>query len=148
MVQIYHTMDVSNSKNPILIVDDNPQYIMVLEKMFKAVFGYQDITSVQSIEAGYKELSSKPDHFKLLFVDFRFPGGETGGDLLNRLANEKLLEDKVAFLITSEPTADNVKDAQRAGAIGVVAKPFDREQLRKQLEKAQRAIETRSADSF
>ena len=123
----------------ILIVDDNTMYVKVLTKMLQSGFGYQSIETVDSVKAGYETIKIGPD-LGLIFVDFRFPSGETGADLLRKLQLEDLLKQKAVFLITSEPTVDNVKEARAAGAIGVVAKPFDREELKKQLEKGQRLV--------
>lgn len=132
---------------PILIVDDNVQYVQVLTRMLQQGFGYKNITAVHSIEEGYTLLSSDPSRFALLFVDYWFPSGQTGGELLKRLREEKLLEDKVAFLITSEPSVDNVREARVVGAQGVVAKPFDREQLKTSLQRAESAL-TADDNSF
>ena len=138
---------VRDSTTSVLIVDDSVEYTAVLSKLLKGVFGYQQVTTVSSTADAYALLKGHPGTFQLLFVDYRFPTGSTVGDFLERLSKEELLADKVAFLITSEPTVDNIKQARAAGAVGVVAKPFDREQLRLQLEKAERAIKT-ERDSF
>jgi response regulator of citrate/malate metabolism len=140
--------EVAHFETEILIIDDNKQYTLVLKKMLEHVFGYQNITTRDSLESGYQTLKAEPERFKLLFVDYNFPSGETGGELLQRLQHEKLLADKVAFLVTSEPSVDNVKLAASVGAMGVLAKPFDREELERQLEKARRAFVVDSADQF
>jgi DNA-binding NtrC family response regulator len=132
----------------ILIVDDNPQYSFVLAKMLRAGFGYHNITTAASVEEGYKLISEQPGRFRLLFIDYQFPSGASGGELLRKLNIHNLLSGKIAFLITSDPTVDNVGEAMAAGALGVVAKPFDREALRVQLDKAQRAVIAASAESF
>ncbi len=125
---------------PILIIDDNVQYVQVLTRLLAQAFGYKDVTSTDSIDQGYELIAREPSRFGLLFIDYNFPSGQTGGELLKRLQKDKLLDGKVAFLITSEPTPENVKEATLAGAVGVVAKPFDREQLRSQLVKAEKIL--------
>jgi DNA-binding NtrC family response regulator len=132
---------------PVLIVDDNPQYSMVLNRILSSVFQFTNITVLDNLDAGYQALSKQPGFYKLLFVDFRFPGSQTGSELLTKLSSQGLLQGVSAFLITSEPTVDNMKEALNAGAVGVVAKPFDRDELGKQLEKASRLIKM-EADSF
>ncbi len=139
---------INTTDTPILIVDDNLQYSQLLRRMLQHGFGYQNITTVNSLEEGYSLVSGEPERFQMVFVDFRFPGGETGGDFLKRLQTEKLLDDKVAFLVTSEPSVENVKQAASAGAVGVVAKPFDRDELKKQIEKAERVVKARDTESF
>ncbi|RMG42818.1 MAG: response regulator [Candidatus Dadabacteria bacterium] len=140
--------DISNPETSVLIVDDSMQYSMVLQKILQGVFGYHDVTTVDNPGDAFKLISEDPEKFGMLFVDYNFPDGNTGGDLLNQLAKNDLIKDKVAFLITSEPTPDNMKAAINAGALGVVAKPFDREELKRQLEKARRAREIDEVDSF
>ena len=139
---------IKDPSTPILIVDDSVQYTQVLTKILKNVFGYTNITTVDETAEAYKLISSDPERFRMMFVDFRFPSGTTGGDLLTKLNEESLMIDKVAFLITSEPTVDNVKQASAAGAMGVVAKPFDRDQLKKQLERAIRLKDAEQEGSF
>jgi DNA-binding NtrC family response regulator len=139
---------IKDPETPILIVDDSTQYTQVLMKILKNVMGYKNITTVDETSKAYDIISSDPEKFRLIFVDFRFPSGQTGGDLLSKLALNSLMKDKVAFLITSEPTLDNVKQASAAGAFGVVAKPFDREQLVKQIDKAERVIAAEKEGSF
>ena len=139
---------IKDPGTPILIVDDSVQYTQVLTKILKNVFGYTNITTVDETAEAYKLISADPERFRMMFVDFRFPSGTTGGDLLTKLNEESLMIDKVAFLITSEPTVDNVKQASAAGAMGVVAKPFDRDQLKKQLERAIRLKDAEQEGSF
>ena len=139
---------IKDPGTPILIVDDSVQYTQVLTKILKNVFGYTNITTVDETAEAYKLISADPERFRMMFVDFRFPSGTTGGDLLTKLNEESLMIDKVAFLITSEPTVDNVKQASAAGAMGVVAKPFDRDQLKKQFERAIRLKDAEQEGSF
>lgn len=132
----------------ILVVDDSRQYTMILEKMLRSGFGYENISVVLSVDEGYSLISSGKDRFELLFIDYRFPNGATGGELLERLAAEGHLDDRVAFLITSEPTIENQSQAMKAGAFGVVAKPFDREELKRQIDRAQQRLRTEQMDHF
>ena len=131
---------ILSPETPILIVDDNPQFATVLRRILEGIFKYKTITLVDSIEKGYSILKAAPDLYRIVFVDYRFPGADTGVDLLQRLSQEGLLVGKVAFLITSEPNLDNFKKAISAGVVGVIAKPLDREDLRRQLEVADRRL--------
>lgn len=93
----------------------------------------------ESTDEAYEMLSAEPERFQLLFVDFRFPSGQNGAEFLRRLKDEDRLKKVVSFLITSEPSSENVAKARGAGAAGVISKPFDREALRSQIERACRA---------
>ena len=121
---------------------------MVLKTILKGVFGYTDIVSVDNPDAGFELIQKEPKSRTLLFIDYNFPSGQTGGELLERLASAGLMEGKIAFLITSEPTVENQKQAIEAGAQGVVAKPFDRDALRAALERAERRLIADSTESF
>ena len=142
------TLNIINSETPILIVDDNVQFANLLKRILQGAFGYKDITMLEDSEAAFSLISSDPQKFKLLFIDFNFPSGTTGGELLTRLAAESLLKDKAAFLITSEPSSENVNQAKKAGAVGVVAKPFDRQELQRQIERADRQLQVDQGEYF
>lgn len=141
-----------NTLNPaqtsVLIVDDSTQYADVLKRLLKGVFGYTDITAVECTRDAYQAISKDPERFRLIFVDYNFPDGENGTDLLARLKGSNLMDERIAFLITSEPTVDNMKAATSAGALGVVAKPFDRAELKLQLDKAAQKVITDNTESF
>ena len=144
-------MNETNLKDPdtpILIVDDSLQYSQVLSKILKHGFGYSNITSVACLEDAEDLVRSDPGKFKLYFVDYNLPNGQTGGTFLRTLQDKDLLEEAIAFLITAEPTVDNMQEARSAGALGVVAKPFDRTELERQLEKARRAVLQRTEECF
>ena len=133
---------------PILIVDDNPQYATLLKRILESAYGYNNITTSDTTSVAYEMIRSEPERFAMIFVDFRFPSGDTGGALLQRLKQESLMGEKVAFLVTSEPSSENVKQALAAGACGVIAKPFDRNALRTQIERARRLREAEEQDYF
>ncbi|MBN8549152.1 MAG: response regulator [Deltaproteobacteria bacterium] len=139
---------LSDARTPILIVDDNPQFASVLRKILEGVFHYTNITTVDSVNKAFSLINAAPHQFRILFVDYRFPSGENGVQLLQRLSSAGFLKGKAAFLITSEPNLDNFKQSMAAGVVGVVAKPFDREDLRRQLEKAERILLSENIDSF
>ncbi len=139
---------ILNPETEVLIVDDSAQYATVLTKMLTHGFGFKKITHWLNSEEALQKLSDDPNHYRLLFIDFRFPNGFTGGELLAELKRRGILDGKVAFLITSEPSAENVKQAVQSGAFGIVAKPFDRAELKRQLEKAERSTSGEEVESF
>ncbi|MBX7145251.1 MAG: response regulator [Oligoflexia bacterium] len=132
------SLSLLDSTTSVLIVDDNPQYSQLLKKLLNAAFSYSDITCAQDLESAFALVSAAEKKFRLIFVDYRFPGQDRGTDLLRRLQQGGYLDSATAFLITSEPTPENAKLAASYGAYGVVAKPFDREELRRQIEGADR----------
>jgi len=146
MVSKLTNIDPANTS--VLIVDDSRQYSEVLGRLLKGVFGYSDITMVDNTFDAYQLINKEPEKFRLMFVDFNFPRGENGAELLKKLNDSKLMQERVAFLITSEPTLENMTNATSSGALGVVAKPFDRDELKVQIEKAKQRIITDNTEGF
>ncbi|HMO02263.1 MAG TPA: response regulator [Oligoflexia bacterium] len=139
---------MNNNETSILIVDDNPQYASLLKRIIEHLCQGVEVSMIHEIKAAKEEIVKNPQKFQLLFVDFRFPSGETGGDLIRQLKEQDLLKDKVAILVTSEPSAENVSEAQKNGVLAVVAKPFDKEQIRIQIERAKKILELNASESF
>jgi DNA-binding NtrC family response regulator len=139
---------VAFDNQSVLIVDDNPQYASLLERILSQALGYKDVVTVTSTDAARELIHKENERFDILFVDYNFPEGECGGSLLKYLKENGMLENRTAFLITSEPTLENQREALDAGAMGVVAKPFDRTMIRAQIEKAERALEVEEKESF
>lgn len=131
------------------MVDDNPQFSMILRRLLEGALGYKDVTVLESVDPALELLKTSPlGHFGVLFVDYNFPDGKTGLDLLEEAYRQGYTKGVAAFLVTSEPTVERMKRALAAGAYGMVAKPFNREEIRKQLEKAARDIALDASESF
>lgn len=135
------------AQHRVLIVDDSKDYAKMLERLLKAKGGVTDVTTCLSIDEG-RSLIDSGERYALYFVDYNFPTGGRGTDFLLFLKENGCLEQSVAFLITSEPTLKNMEDATKAGAVGVVAKPFDIQQLLSQLELARRKLFSDGIDYF
>ena len=136
------------SSTSILVVDDNPHYLSVLSKMLESGFGFEDVCGANSIQEARETISQNPEKFRILLVDYQFPGDETGADFLEQLAREGYLEGKCAFLVTSEPSVESVKRVSMIGGIAVLAKPVDRAELEKQLKRAHQVLSQDSVESF
>ncbi len=138
---------IKDPSTPVLIVDDSQDYAKMLERLLRVKCGYTNIVIKHSTSEAW-ELIERGQDFSLFFVDYNFPVGENGTAFLRKLAARNLLEGRVAFLITSEPTLKNMEEASAAGAAGVVAKPFDIKQLLEQIDRAGRKLFSDSIDTF
>lgn len=139
---------MNENDKAVLIVEDNKQYAMVLEKILKGFFNFKNIEIAMDIDIAFDKINSDKDKFEILFIDYHFPEGKTGGDLLQRLNEHDLLTGKSSFLITAEPDADNSREAMNKGVVGVIAKPFDKKQIEIQLNKAKRINDLKEKESF
>lgn len=124
----------------ILIVDDSSDYAQVLRRILQNGMGYHSVVTISSIEEAYNLIAEAPNQFSMLFVDYHFPNGHTGSQLLDRLKSEDLLEGRVTFFITAEPAVQKAVEATNNGLAGVVIKPFDRDQLKLLIERAERDL--------
>jgi response regulator of citrate/malate metabolism len=139
---------MNEDNKAVLIVEDNKQYAMVLEKILKGFFNFKNIEIAMDIDIAFDKINSDKDKFEILFIDYHFPEGKTGGDLLQRLNEHDLLIGKSSFLITAEPDTDNSREALNKGVVGVIAKPFDKKQIEIQLNKAKRINDLKEKESF
>ena len=127
-----------SSQTKILIVDDSTQFSMILKRLLTAVFGYTEITIFPTTAEALERISASPEEFGLLFLDFHFPQGMNGAELLATLSEKQLLSGKIVFLMSSDPTAETLQQVLKAGAAGVITKPFDRDELKRHLDRAVR----------
>lgn len=131
---------ILDPSSAVLIVDDSLQYAWILSKMLTQLFGYNDITHIASAEEALTQIEATPQRWRVVCVDFNFPSGFSGAQLLEALKQKGLLQDQAIFLVTSVPSAENVKAAVAAGAFGIIAKPFQQAALKRQLENAARRL--------
>ncbi len=141
-------LSILDPSTPILIVDDSVEFAMVLNRILTGVFGFKSITVLPSTGDALERIESRPDEFKIIFLDFHFPSGQNGGELLSTLAERDMLKEKVVFLMSSDPTAEALQRVVKAGAAGVITKPFDRDELKRKLERARQLSEQGATESF
>lgn len=107
----------------ILIVDDDPEILDLLESYFKSL-GHQVTTLMNSIDAIAKVTIST---FDIAFLDIVMPEKD-GISLMKDLKN---LDTKLPIvIITGYKDADRVIEAYRNGAIDCLLKPFNFEYIR------------------
>lgn len=124
----------------ILIVEDSESYALVLWRVLTKYIGIQDVTVINNIKDAHEAVRRGPGRFNILLIDYHFPTGETGANFITQLYKDKLLEQKIAFIVTSDPTLDTTERAFNAGAAGVIAKPLDSEKLKLQMSQAHRLL--------
>lgn len=132
--------DIRSPETSILVVDDSADYALVLRRILQTGMGYRSVEIFSSIDAAYEAIASAPERFPVLFVDYHFPNGRTGAELLEKLRRKDLLHDKVAFFITAEPAIQKAIEANSNGAYGVVVKPFNTDHLKKLIERVDRSL--------
>jgi two-component system, NtrC family, response regulator len=107
----------------ILIVDDEKNYLVVLEDMLSDE-GYQVVTA----DAGVKALEIAHSHdLDLVITDMKMPGMD-GMALLERIHIFKA--DLPVIVMTAHGDVEKAEDAMRRGVFEYIFKPFNNEQLK------------------
>ncbi len=114
-----------------LIVDDTPQFQELLRRMLIGACGISDVIVADSLDAARQIIPTRV--FDLIFVDYHFPAGVSGAELIAELKDNSAL----VFLVTSEPTPEKVKEVGKLGVAGVIAKPFDLNEVKKKVADAE-----------
>ncbi len=115
--------------NTILVVDDEPNYLVVLSELLKEE-GYEVLTA-QRAEDGLKIVEETD--LDLVITDMRMPGM----DGLELLRTVKTLNNNLpVIMITAFGEVEKAVVAMKAGAYNYLAKPFNNEELLLNIRKA------------
>ena len=108
--------------NTILVVDDEPNYLIVLSELLKEE-GFEVMTA-QSGEDGLKIIMDTD--LDLVITDMRMPGMD-GLELLQAVKSYN--KDLPVIMITAFGEVEKAVVAMRAGAYNYLVKPFNNEEL-------------------
>jgi len=109
-----------SQKKTILIVDDEPRYVRLVEINLQTE-GYQVRTASNGQEAVEAVAADQPD---LILLDVMMPDMD-GPATLRRLRELPHLMSTPVIFMTAKVRASEVGEYQAMGALGVIAKPFD-----------------------
>lgn len=115
--------------NTILVVDDEPNYLIVLSELLKEE-GYEVITA-QKGEDGLKVVQDTD--LDLVITDMRMPGMD-GLELLQTVKSYN--KDLPVIMITAFGEVEKAVVAMKAGAYNYLAKPFNNDELLLNIRKA------------
>ena len=120
--------------NPkILIIDDDPVYLAVIEKQFKNA-GFQNVAIYESAIEGLKSDFGKPD---VVFVDFHM--NDINGARASKMFSKKWKNARIVLISNSESIKRKVKKS-RYGIDDTVLKEADFSELLNQVNIAMRTI--------
>jgi DNA-binding NtrC family response regulator len=131
-------MKNSSKKEHILVVDDSPDTLEVLQRNLKSK-GYKVYTAPGAIEA-IKILESTP--MELVITDLKMP--DVNGLSLVRHVQENFKNTEV-MMITGYPSIEGAVEAVKTGAEEYLAKPFTDEELFSAVERVLDKLHTRRA---
>jgi two-component system NtrC family response regulator len=115
--------------NTILVVDDEPNYLIVLSELLKEE-GFEVLTA-QRGEEGFKIVEEAD--LDLVITDMRMPGMD-GLELLSAIKNYN--KELPVIMITAFGEVEKAVVAMKAGAYNYLVKPFNNEELLVNIRKA------------
>ena len=113
----------------ILIVDDEPFNIALMEKILKRAGYSQVISTADSRKAVTMCHEQQPD---IVLLDLRMPGVD-GFDVMRSMNESEALRDLPVIVLTAENNAENRMRALSEGAKDIISKPFDRNETLKRI---------------
>ena len=120
--------------NPkILIIDDDPVYLAVIEKQFKNE-GFQNVAIFESAIEGLKSDYGKPD---VVFVDFHM--NDINGARASKMFSKKWKNARIVLISNSESIKRKVRKS-RYGIDDTVLKEADFSELLNQVSIAMRSV--------
>ncbi|MBH0347354.1 fused response regulator/phosphatase (plasmid) [Bacillus pacificus] len=116
----------------ILIVDDNPVNIFVIEKILKQA-GYQDLVSLHSAQELFEYIqfgkdSSRHNEIDLILLDIMMPEID-GLEVCRRLQKEEKFKDIPIIFVTALEDANKLAEALDIGAMDYITKPINKVEL-------------------
>jgi DNA-binding NtrC family response regulator len=131
---------ITSPETSIIIVDDTQEYAHILSRILQKGMGYKQVESFSSMEDAYDAISNEPDRFPIVFLDYHFPNGKTGTELLGKLRQNDLLDGRLVFFITAEPAVQKAIEANHNGAVGVIVKPFSTQALENLIKRVEHTL--------
>ncbi|ACK96216.1 MULTISPECIES: fused response regulator/phosphatase [Bacillus cereus group] len=116
----------------ILIVDDNPVNIFVIEKILKQA-GYHDLVSLNSAQELFEYIqfgkdSSRHNEIDLILLDIMMPKID-GLEVCRRLQKEEKFKDIPIIFVTALEDANKLAEALDMGAMDYITKPINKVEL-------------------
>ena len=118
----------------ILIVDDEPDMLKLLNMIIKEKTPYETITTNNPLEA--LELS-KQGGFDLVIADLKMPGLD-GMELLEAI--KRTDADMPVIIITAYGTVESAVESMQKGGFDFITKPFRKEQILYTIDKALKMV--------
>jgi two-component system cell cycle response regulator len=130
-------MNENNLKKKILIVDDQPDNVFILQDRLQRE-GYSIITAYDGPGCIEKAEEALPD---LILLDVMMPG-MSGFDVCDKLVKNEKTTNIPIILVTALTDIDDVKQGLQVGAFDYIKKPYNRAELIARINSALKFSET------
>ena len=119
---------MAQDRKSLLIVDDTEIDRMILKSILGTEF---DVTEVNSGTEAFQYITLHKDHLDAIMMDIAMPNID-GFDVL-RLMKDKGIDGIPVFLITAEPTRENVERAVEYNVAEFIGKPLNQDDVLRRL---------------
>lgn len=109
----------------VLLVEDNPQHLELLEAYMEGVPEARVVTAVNGLEAMAKVAEESPD---LVLLDIMMPK-MSGFEVCKRLKNDPKTRDILVVMVTALNETGDIERAAECGTDDYLSKPIDRKAL-------------------
>ena len=116
-----------SDKNSILICDDEPDIVSLVQK-FLQLYNYKTLTCSNGKEA-LKIVEEKYEEIILILCDIMMPG-LSGFEVLRTIKSKDSYNDIKVVLFTVKSFKEDIEKGKELGADGYVTKPFSGNELR------------------
>lgn len=119
---------MAQDRKQLLIVDDTEIDRIILKSILARDF---DVVEANSGNMAFEFITTRGDQLDAILLDIAMPHID-GFDVLRFIADKQMTYIPV-FLVTAEPTRENVERAIQYNIAGFIGKPFDREDVLRRL---------------
>lgn len=116
-------------KPTVLLVDDNPQNLELLEAYMEEVQEVRVVTATNGLEAMTKVAEEKPS---LILLDIMMPK-MSGFEVCQRIKSDPKTRDIIIIMVTALNETSDVERAAECGTDDYLSKPIDKAALIKQV---------------
>lgn len=109
----------------VLLVEDNPQHLELLEAYMEGVPEARVVTAVNGLEAMARVAEESPD---LVLLDIMMPK-MSGFEVCKRLKNDPKTRDILVVMVTALNETGDIERAAECGTDDYLSKPIDRKAL-------------------
>ncbi len=109
----------------VLLVEDNPQHLELLEAYMEGVPEARVVTAVNGLEAMARVAEELPD---LVLLDIMMPK-MSGFEVCKRLKNDPKTRDILVVMVTALNETGDIERAAECGTDDYLSKPIDRKAL-------------------
>lgn len=129
----------------LLLVDDEPEILNVLQRNIRKWAATHDIQVIAETSANdaLRRIQSGEHEIKILVTDQQMPG-QKGSELINSVRKEN--PDTVPIVLTGYTSPADIEKLLNSDVFAYLLKPWDRDRLIMELEKAYRLYHIRKSD--